>query len=391
MKSVGITHVQSARARWLVAPSLLLALGLAACEGPVGPAGPRGPAGVDGANGEAGVQGPPGAPGPAADGGLPGDAATASIELEPAGLVGLITDGTGLAVTSGDVFLVPAADLMSRPPIDLTLAPSAAAAAVNDEPLEDLLDQHAATYPRARVAMNGQYRFTTVAPGNWFVVWRPSATDDAHLPGGSRCRSALAASSLVGQRLDLEVSGAPGAGATYIGSSACLQCHGRHRAERSAHFNGLQVPGTRGGLQDTSAWPHFDDALAAFDAGRTLYYFNCDASAQGPVQCSVADAAPAAPAVVSFELHLSHDLTVARGQPGEYSVTFVNQRRVEAPARYDVALTYGGALRRQQFVTRLRNTNGSWSLYVLPLQFNHEADAASADPAARPRPPRVHR
>jgi len=330
------------------------------------------------------VQGPPGAPGPAADGGLPGDAAPASIELEPAGLVGLITDGTGLAVTSGDVFLVPAADLMSRPPIDLTLAPSAAAAAVNDEPLEDLLDQHAATYPRARVAMNGQYRFTTVAPGNWFVVWRPSATDDAHLPGGSRCRSALAASSLVGQRLDLEVSGAPGAGATYIGSSACLQCHGRHRAERSAHFNGLQVPGMRGGLQDTSAWPHFDDALAAFDAGRTLYYFNCDASATGPVQCSVADAAPAAPAVVSFELHLSHDLTVARGQPGEYSVTFVNQRRVEAPARYDVALTYGGALRRQQFVTRLRNTNGSWSLYVLPLQFNHEADAASADPAARP-------
>lgn len=357
---------------------------MAGCEGPVGPAGPRGLPGEIGATGEAGV---PGEQGPAGDAGPPGssDSSTmASIELEPAGLVGLVTDGTGLAVTSGDVYLVPAADMTSRPPIDLSLSVAAAAAATNDEPLEDLLDQRAATYPHARVAMNGQYRFTTVATGSWFVVWRPSATDDAHLPGGSRCRGALASASLVGQRLDVEVSGAPGPGATHIGSSACLQCHGRHRSERSAHFNGLQVPGMRGGLQDTSAWPRFDAALAAFDAGRTLYYFDCNAAATGAVQCAVSDSAPPSSAVVSFELRLAHDPTVARGQPGEYFVTFVNQRRTEAPARYDVALTYGGALGRQQFVTRLRNPNGTWSLFVLPAQFNAEGDATASEPARRP-------
>lgn len=378
------SRVRSVFSGRLLPFALLAATGLAACEGPVGPAGPPGPTGADGANGEAGVQGPPGPPGSGADASLPPDAPTASIELEPAGLVGLVTDGTGLAVTSGDVYLIPAADLATRPPIDLTLSPAAAAAASNDEPLEDLLDQRASTYPRAQVAMNGQYRFTTVASGNWFVVWRPGPADDAHLPGGSRCRTALASASLVGQRLDIAVSGAPSAGATYIGSTACIQCHGRHRAQRSAHFNGLQVPGMRSNLQDTSAWPSFDAALAAFDAGRTLYYFNCDASAAGAVQCSVSDSAPAAPAVVSFELRLAHDPTVARGQAGEYSVTFVNQRRPETPARYDVALTYGGALRRQQFVARQRNASGTWSLFVLPMQFNHDGDAAATDPASRP-------
>ena len=65
------------------------------------------------------------------------------------------------------MFLVPAADLMSRPPIDLTLAPSAAAAAVNDEPLEDLLDQHAAServhFERLRrgIAIAGTHGKTT--------------------------------------------------------------------------------------------------------------------------------------------------------------------------------------------------------------------------------------
>lgn len=86
----------------------------------------------------------------------------------------------------------------------------------------------------------------------------------------------------------------------------------------------------RGDLQDTSARPRFDAALA-----------------------------------------------VARGQPGEYSVTFANQRRAEAPVRYDVALTYGGALRRQQFITRRRHDGGTWSLFVLPMQLNHDGDAAA--------------
>jgi predicted CXXCH cytochrome family protein len=367
----------------VAAGALILAATIAACEGPVGPRGATGGRGDDGEAGVAGPPGPVGPPGDAGPPGPPGGPASATIEREPAGLVGLVTDATGGVVGSGEVFLVSAADVAALPPIDLSLAPVAAAAATNDEPLEDLLDLRAATYPRAAVAMNGQYRLAAVAPGSWFVVWRPAPGDDAHLPGGSRCRTALAAASLVGQRLDLAVSGAPSARATFIGSSACLQCHGRHRAERSAHFNGLQVPGRRGPLQDTSAWPRFDAALAAFDDGRTLYYSDCAASPAG-LECAVSDRAPAAAAAVSFELRLAHDRAVPRGQPGEYAVTFVNRRADEEPARYDVALTYGGALGRQQLVARLRNADGAWSHFVLPLQYNHDGDPASADRAARP-------
>ncbi len=372
-------------ARSLPAGALAIAACLVGCEGPLGPQGPRGAAGEPGANGEAGVRGPAGVPGFAGDAGPLGSPfVSPTIELEPTGLVGLVTDGTGRAVAGGEVYLVPAVEVTNLRPIDLSLSPVAAAAAINDEPIEDLLDQRAGTYARSVVARNGQYRFPVVAAGNWFVVWRPSATDDTHLPGGSRCRGAMASASLIGQRLDLEVSGVPTADATYIGSSACINCHGRHRAERSAHFNGLQVPGLRGGLQDTSAWPRFDAALAAFDAGRSLFYYGCDAGSAGAVQCSVAESAPPPSAVVSFELRLTHDRTVQRGHAGEYSVTFVNHQRTEAPARYDVALTYGGAFRRQQFVTRIRNPSGTWSLFVLPVQFNTDGDPAATDPASRP-------
>ncbi len=361
---------------------------LAGCEGPVGPQGPRGLSGENGANGEAGVPGGPGATGPQGDAGAQGPAgasADASVELEPAGLVGIVTDGTGLPVTSGTVYLVPAADVttLRAAAVDLTQAPAAAAAATNDEPLEDLLDRNAATYTHASVAMNGQYRIRTVAAGNWFVVWAPSVDDTAHLPGGSHCRVAAAAASLTGQRLDIEVSGVQSSSATFVGSSACLNCHGRHRAERSAHFNGLQVPGVRGNLQDTSPWPRFDAALQGFVAGTNLYYSDCNA-AGGAVQCTVGDTIPGTGATVAFELQLRHDATVSRGAPGEYFVTFVNHRHTEAPRRYDVALTYGGALGRQQFVTRLRNASGSYSLYVLPLQFNTAGDASATAPANRP-------
>ena len=362
----------------------------AACEGPVGPQGQRGPAGEAGMNGEAGTVGPQGPSGPAGDAGAPGPPgapAITPIDLEPTGLVGVVTDGTRLPVAGGTVYLVPASDVdtLRGTPIDLSAAPAVAAAVTNDEPLEDLLDHRASSYPHASVGMDGVYRFTTLPATNFFEVWMPTAGDDAHLPGGTHCRTALAPASAVGQRIDFRVSGTQTDTATYVGSTPCLNCHARFRSERSAHFNGLQVPGMRGNLQDTSAWPHFDAALAAFDASASLYYYACDPAATGALQCKVSMTFPAAPAVVSFEIQLAHNTLVAsRGAPGEYSVTFVNHMATEAPLHVDIALTYGGALGRQQFITRSRNTDGSYTLQVLPMQFNARGDASYADPASWP-------
>ncbi|MFO0630062.1 MAG: hypothetical protein U0325_31165 [Polyangiales bacterium] len=222
----------------------------------------------------------------------------------------------------------------------------------------------------------GAYRFTALPAGDHFVVWVPAPADTLHLPGGDRARQALRRDSLVGAQLDLRVSNTPSPAATYVGSSACVQCHGRHRATATAHFNGLQVPGRRGALQDTSPWPRFDAALAAFRDGATLSFYDCD-PARTP-RCRVTASAPPMGAEVAFEATLRHDPAVARGAEGEYAVTLTNRRRSEPARTYAVALTYGGALHRQRFVARLRNADGTRALHLLPMQFNHAGDDTRA-------------
>jgi hypothetical protein len=308
----------------------------------VGPAGPPGPTGADGTNGEAGVQGPPGPPGSGADASLAPDAPTASIELEPAGLVGLVTDGTGLAVTSGDVYLIPAADLATRPPIDLSLSPAAAAAALNDEPLEDLLDQRATTYPRAPSRMDGIYRFPAVATGSCFVVWKPRDGRRRAPPGRLALpRRHWTSASLIGHpprhpRSRRNMS----ARATYVGSTACINCHGRHRAQRSAHFNGLQVPGVRGNLQTPERVaalrrrprrlrrrPHA--LLLRLRARRRAR--SSARRAPAPTGGALGDPLRAAP-------RARHSPSPAASRAST-TVTFANRRNTEPPQRYDVALT----------------------------------------------------
>jgi len=181
----------------------------------------------------------------------------------------------------------------------------------------------------------------------------------------------------VGTQLDLEVSGQPSETAHFVGSSACMVCHGRHESERTAHFNGLQVPGRRGDLQDTSAWDDFDAALAEFRAGTVLYYYACNPAASGFSKCRIGTTAPPPPAVVSFEVRLGYDATAGRGEPGEYYMEMVN-RLGPGTRRQDVLLTYGGAVNKQRYVTRVTNPDGSVSTYMLPVQYNQEGDFTMA-------------
>lgn len=321
----------------------------------------------------------PGLPGETGPPGPPGDPANPPLVLEPEGLVGLVRDAAGNRVEGGSIVLVSSADVatLGETALDLELAPAAAAAVAHDEPIEDLIDADAGAYARAPVDSMGEYRFATLAAGDYFVVWVPDAADSSHLPGGDRCRSATSSASLIGSQLDIRISGVPSSSATYVGSSTCMTCHGRHRAMRTAHFSGLQVPGARGDLQDTAHWPDFDLAVEAFDLDLVLYFWDCDGAAADASKCRVTESAPGGPAVVSFELAFGRDATRARGAPGEYFVDVIN-RLGTGSARYEISLTYGGARGSQAFFVRLPNADGSHSYFALPVTMNAGGDVSRA-------------
>jgi len=304
------------------------------------------------------------------------------IEPEILGLVGRISEPNGEPVQGGAVYLVPADDVaeLSTTPIDLFASPEATAASTVDEPIEDLIDTRGDTYPQAVVDDSGAYRFEALPPeGSHFVIWVPPTGDDAHFPGGDYSRVAFSTASLTGMRMDIRVSPKPSESATYAGTSACLFCHSAYRSTiRTAHHVGLQVPGVRSPLQDVRPWPGFDEGLSAFDAGTTLFYYACDAGASDPSKCSVSDSPPAG--TVSFELRLRRDAGIPLGEVGAYYVEMVNRSNAEPARRFDVALTYGGALHKQQYLTRRVTSNGGYSYFVLPFQYNYQGDFSNPDP-----------
>jgi hypothetical protein len=303
------------------------------------------------------------------------------IEPEIFGLVGRVMEPNGLPVSGGTVYLVPAADVEALAPIDLSTlfaSPEETAMLDNDEPIEDLVDANGGSYERAPVDSEGMYRFETLPEGSLFVAWFPADDDDRHLPGGDYSRVGFATESLIGMQMDIRVSPQPSADATYVGSSTCMICHDLETTTRTAHNVGLQVPGVRSVLQDVSPWPDFDDGLDAFDAGTTLFYYDCDSSAQDPSKCAVSDAPPMG--IVSFEVNLRRDGSVPLGQIGAYYVELVNSVNTEPAQRYDVVLTYGGAIQRQQYLMRRTNGNGLLSYFLLPVQYNYQGNSSNPDP-----------
>ena len=325
-----------------------------------------------GDTGEQGPEGPPGEQGP------PGETPSPDIELEPLGLVGVVTEPNMLPVPGGTVYLVPASDVdqLSETPIDLFLSPDATAMLEVDEPIEDLLDTNGDGYEQAAVDESGVYRFETLPEGDHFVVWTPGDEDGEHLPGGDSSSVAFATASLVGMQMDIRVSSQPSEQATYVGSSTCMGCHGLHSTARTAHNVGLQVPGVRSILQDIEPWPDFDEGLDEFEpaADTTLYYFDCAASAStvdDPSNCKVQVQDPGG---ASFQINLRRDPNTPLGAIGAYYVEMVNLINAQPTQTYDVMLTYGGALGKQQYLTRRSNSDGSLSYFLLPFQYNYEGD-----------------
>jgi predicted CXXCH cytochrome family protein len=345
--------------------SLGLALSLVACDGSTGSEGPPGPPGDAGVPGEPGEPGEPGGP---------------PLELEPDGLVGRILDPRVLPVGGGTVYLIPTADVetLHDTPIDLQLSPLLTSELEVDEPLDDLIDTKGSTYEQATVDDDGVYRFTTISGGPYYVTWAPDAADTMHLPGGDQCREPLESADLVNTQLNIWVSGAASETATYVGSSTCMVCHGEHRSTRTAHRVGLQATGVRGNLQDISQWPDFDDGLQAFKDGAILYYYGCPDATTGFSHCRVARDDDTVPDVW-FRVELKYDPDALDcglgGLETEYCLDVINEKGLLEAETYSVDMTYGGAVHKQRYMTRLENVNGTSSYYLLMVQYNYEGDA----------------
>jgi hypothetical protein len=345
----------------LLVPTLLLL----ACEGPIGPRGASGPQGEDGTDAPARMDdagGPPDA-GAGADAGVHDARAPEDFPLEPLGLVGEVVDTAGELLGSGRVVLVPADEVraLAEAPLDLSLAPAALAAALDDEPLEDVIDARGASLESAEVDARGRYRFTTLRDGDSFLVFVPAADDTSHLPSMDATRLPRGAAALRGGRLDLRVSCTPSSEARYVGSTPCLTCHGRHDSLASAHALTLRRPGQSSYFQDTRAAPRIDEALEAFREERTLTFYDCAARDDALPLCAVSETAPTDTARIAFTAQLRHEA-------GAYRIELVGADG-SGRTSYPLLLTIGGALSYQQFVTRIALPGGGFSHFVLPLSY----------------------
>jgi predicted CXXCH cytochrome family protein len=356
----------------LVLVSCVLAASGVGCEGPRGGVGARGDAGPAGPRGEPGAPGETGPEGPQGEAGVTTvviDAGRPPIVLEPEGLVGLVSDTADEAVSAGRVVLVPSSAVaaLAATPIDLALAPAAAAAIGNDEPLEDVI-RESTDLVTAEVGADGSYRFESLPDGAYFVVFVPAAADPEHLPGGDTARTPRDAETLRGARLDLRISTTPSEAARYVGSTPCLTCHGRHTSLSSAHALTVRVPATNTPLQDPSAFPRLDEGLSAFDSAQTLYFVDCAARSDDLPACAVTTTAPVDASRVGFVAKLSRDAAIARGELGAYSVQ-IESADGNVVRTYPLMLTIGGALSYQQFVTRVALPQGGFTHLVLPFSY----------------------
>lgn len=291
-------------------------------------------------------------------------------------------DAASAPVGRGRVFLVPAAQVaaLREVPFDLTLPPHEVASAAWDEPLEDIIARAPSDLLSAPVQADGVYRFAQIPEGAFFPVFMPAEDDRHHLPGGDRARTPRSAEALRGARLDLHVSSSPTPAAHYVGSTACLTCHGRHRSLAGAHALSLRVPGRDGPLQDSAELPRIEEALRAFEQGKTLYFYDCAQGAAEGRTCSVREEPPVDLSRVGFVARLVRDPAVAEGQVGAYVVE-LSLSTADAGQRYPVVLTIGGVLSYQQFVTRVALPDGGYTHWVLPFSYQ----LAGSDDRTSPR------
>ena len=340
-----------------------MAVGLAGCEGDDGKDGSTGPSGPPGTSGPTGPAGPSGPTGPAAG----------TLPVQPAGVVGYVKSAGGVAATGGTVYFVPTADVAALP---LT---TVAVDSTNDEPLEDLIAAKGAGYQKATVTTSGTYSLTTLAAGSYFVTFVPAAADATLLPGGSSSRKALASTALDGKQLDMEVSAAAPKDAHYVGSGVCVSCHGIAHISETMHRIGIWSSYESGKLQNFE--PRFDELYQAIEqkfeanggAGTVIYFYDYDGT-RGFDKFKTSETNPGA--------NVAFTVTVRKtGSNLEFLLKNV-LNTADADRVYKVDYVYGGGVKKQRYVTTLKNAAGPFGA-MLPVQFQHDGKDTYADRTAK--------
>ncbi|MBZ0272276.1 hypothetical protein K8I61_09570, partial [bacterium] len=245
------------------------------------------------------------------------------------------------------------------------------------------LANKAITYLNATTNLNGVYAIEDLPEngGPWFVYVQPAADDVDRLPGGSASRASVTRDEIVGGHLSSTISMSTGEDAFYVGTSVCLSCHGLPRFKKTLHRRGIHAPyadpdAPEGGpLQDhdLARHPKFNDGLAAWADGVTLYYSAYDAT-RGTDKYETTFANPVIG--VSFFLDLYQDVD------DSYKVAMTNVKNPADPNNptiWTVELVYGGGMERQQYLMRKDNPDGSASFYPLPFQFQPDGKETHAD------------
>lgn len=187
---------------------------------------------------------------------------------------GVVEDGskeTFRKVNGATVWLIPAGDVsaMGNTPIQVR------ADSPNDEPLEDSLATNRGRYLNVKTDAKGEFSFTNVPGGKYFVYVEPAT--DKYLPGGDKSRKALGTDELGAAPMLIKISGNVPSGAQYIGSSACIECHeGQQHFTKTLHRLGMTVIGKPSKLQDFSRFPEYNKGLDKLLAGTKFWFYGFD-------------------------------------------------------------------------------------------------------------------
>lgn len=298
------------------------------------------------------------------------------IALESNGVVGAVSDASAARLSGGTVYFVPAADVAALPITTIAgkTGPEVAGA-TDDEPLEDLIAANAATYAKAEVDSKGVYRLATLPQGSYFVTFVP-AEGAALLPGGSECRKAKTSAELVGKRLDVSVSAATPADATFVGTGKCAGCHADQLTSEkfTMHRLGIWSPYHQGPMQD------FGDRAAelkkAFtekfevDGGTTIYFYAYD-STRGFDKYKTSESDPGT-GDVDFTARVFKDTD------GKYKVELKNVLNPGVgDAIHTIDAVYGGGVKKQRYMTKMTAPDGGFFYALLPLQYQPDGSEAA--------------
>ena len=279
-------------------------------------------------------------------------------------------------VGSATVHLIPttAIDMTPITASDVYYPPYPAEA--YDEPLEDAIRANGPKFPQAITDSEGNFSISNVPDGKYFIHVTPAAEDTSHLPGGDKSRQAYAAEELRGQFMTIRISGRPSPEATYIGSTACLDCHlEKENWKQTGHKLSWTPMGVPGPMQDHSRFPEFFESLESFKEveeyteGTHLELGDYD-SKRGNDKFKIRTFEdPHMPIdTVYADLHLwkSND-------DEKYYITMVNRLNPQdpnSPSHLEVKMTYGGAVHQQRFITAVPSNLGERQGWYTVLQYN---------------------